>query len=142
MVVNLSIAVHELHLRMLTSLSVDEILLLRYMNWSTNFRGLILNVEMTPRNLFYLSSRRDYCLLMPATGFATELRLDHVYLREAFDRIKITLISVSSILFYQYILKLFCLSFVHLLVTLIYIPSPQPNEIYFTLSCDQLRYFL
>ena len=34
---------------MLTSLSVDEILLLRYMNWFTNFRGLPLKVEMAPR---------------------------------------------------------------------------------------------
>ena len=26
---------------------VDEILLLRYMKWSTNFRGLLFNVEVT-----------------------------------------------------------------------------------------------
>ena len=35
-----SIAIHALPMHMLTLLSVDEILLLKYMNWSTNFRGL------------------------------------------------------------------------------------------------------
>ena len=39
MIINLSIVVHAFPVRMLTSLSVDEILLLRYMNWSTNLRG-------------------------------------------------------------------------------------------------------
>ena len=34
--------------RMLTSLSVDVILLLRYVNRSSNFRGLSLKVEMVP----------------------------------------------------------------------------------------------
>ena len=33
---------------MLTSLSVDEILLPRYINWFTNFRGFLFNMEMTP----------------------------------------------------------------------------------------------
>ena len=41
MIDNLSIAV-----RMLTSLSIDEILLPRYVNWSTNFRVLPLRMEM------------------------------------------------------------------------------------------------
>ena len=33
-------------MHMSASLSVDEILLLKYMNWSTNFRGLQFNEEM------------------------------------------------------------------------------------------------
>ena len=40
MVDNLSIAVHALPISMLKSLSIDVILLPRYMNWSTNFKGL------------------------------------------------------------------------------------------------------
>ena len=48
MVVNLLMTVHALPMRVLTLISVDEILLLRYMNWSTNFRGLPFNGEMTP----------------------------------------------------------------------------------------------
>ena len=46
MAVNRSIAVHVLSMCMLTSLSVDEIFLPRYINRSTNFRGLPLKVEM------------------------------------------------------------------------------------------------
>ncbi len=47
MVVNLSIADHAFPMLLLTSLSVDEILLPRYMNFSTNFRGLSFNEKMT-----------------------------------------------------------------------------------------------
>ena len=39
-VINQSIAVHALLMQRLTSFSVDEILLPRYMNWSPNFRVL------------------------------------------------------------------------------------------------------
>ena len=39
MISNLSIAVHTFPMHMLASLSVDEILLPKYVNWSTNFRG-------------------------------------------------------------------------------------------------------
>ena len=46
MIDNLSIAVHDFAWRMLTSLSVNKILLPRYVNRSTNFRGLTLKVEM------------------------------------------------------------------------------------------------
>ena len=42
----LSIAFHAFPVCRSTSLSVDEILLPRYVNWSTNFRGLLLKVEM------------------------------------------------------------------------------------------------
>ena len=53
---NLSIVVNALARRMLTLLSVDEILLLRYVNWSTNFRGLPLRVEMVPSCLKHMNS--------------------------------------------------------------------------------------
>ena len=43
---SLSIAVNAFSRRMLTSLSVDEILLLRYVNLFTNFRGLLLKVAI------------------------------------------------------------------------------------------------
>ena len=44
MIDNLSITVHTF--ASLISLTVDEILLPRYVNWSTNFSGLPLEVEM------------------------------------------------------------------------------------------------
>ena len=51
MIDNMSLAFNAFTRSMLTSPSVDEILLLRYANWSTNFRGLPFRVEMAP---FYL----------------------------------------------------------------------------------------
>ena len=47
MVVNLSIEVRTLPMCMLTLVSVDEILLPRYMNWSINFRGWPLKMAPT-----------------------------------------------------------------------------------------------
>ena len=47
MIVNQSIAIHNLH--MLKLLLVDEILLPRYMNLSTNFRGLPFNEDVAER---------------------------------------------------------------------------------------------
>ena len=48
MIDNISIAVHAFSVQKLTLLLVYEILLLRYVNCSTNFRGLPLKVEMAP----------------------------------------------------------------------------------------------
>ena len=48
---NLSVAVHTLPMCILIRLSVDEILLPRYVNWSTNFRGLPFHEEMTSSRL-------------------------------------------------------------------------------------------
>ena len=45
---NLSITVHALPIRSFTSISIHEILPLRYMNWSTNFRDLSFNETMAP----------------------------------------------------------------------------------------------
>ena len=56
MIDNLSIAVHIFAKCVLISLSVDEMLLLRYLNLSTNFRGLPLRVEMAPFCLKYMYS--------------------------------------------------------------------------------------
>ena len=47
-------AVHTFTRHMLTSLSVDEILLLWYVNLSTNFRGLPLKMEMAPSLLKHM----------------------------------------------------------------------------------------
>ena len=50
---NLSRAVHALPMRILTS--VDEILQPRYLNWSSDFRGLLFN-EVTPSCLKHRNS--------------------------------------------------------------------------------------
>ena len=52
---NLSIAVHTFAKYIIASLWVDEILPLRYVNWSSNFRGLLLEVEMTPPCLKHMN---------------------------------------------------------------------------------------
>ena len=48
MINSLSMVAYAFTRHILTSLSVDEMLLPRYMNLSTNFRGLPFRVEMTP----------------------------------------------------------------------------------------------
>ena len=50
------IAFHTFAKCMLTSLSVDEMLLPRYVNWSTNFRGSSLKVEVVPYCLKHMYS--------------------------------------------------------------------------------------
>ena len=67
---------------MLTSLSVDEILLSMYVKWSTNFRDLSFN--MKHKLCFHLSLHRDQCLRMAVPGYAGDIRLGQVYLREMF----------------------------------------------------------
>ena len=46
MIYNLLIALHAFTRRMLLSFSVDEMFLPWYGNWSINFKGLSLKVEM------------------------------------------------------------------------------------------------
>ena len=53
---NLSIAVHAFTVHMLTSFTVDEILLPKQLNWSTNFRGLPLKLVMVPSCLNHMNS--------------------------------------------------------------------------------------
>ena len=55
MIYNLSIASHAFARRMLTSLSVDEILLLRHVNWSTNSKGA-LEVKIAPSGSKHMDS--------------------------------------------------------------------------------------
>ena len=56
MIDNLSIAFHIFDRFMLTSLSVDEMLLPRYVNLSTDFSGLPLRVEKAPFCLKHMCS--------------------------------------------------------------------------------------
>ena len=56
MINNLLNAVHAFANRILKSLSVDETLLPKYMNWSINFTGLPLKVEMAPSTLKHMNS--------------------------------------------------------------------------------------
>ena len=64
MVVNLSIAIYVLPMHVLTLLSVKKILLLRYMNCSTYFRGLLFNEEVAPSWLKQMNSVSvRYCVL-------------------------------------------------------------------------------
>ena len=56
MVDNLSIMVHILLKCVMTSHGVDAILLQRYMNWFTYFRGLPFNEVMEPYRLIYMNS--------------------------------------------------------------------------------------
>ena len=55
MIDNLSVAVLAFASHKLTSLSVDEILLLRYMNLPTNLRGLPFKVEMASFGLKHMN---------------------------------------------------------------------------------------
>ena len=56
MVDNLLIAVHVFPMHMLKSLSVDEILLPKYVNGSTDFKGLLFNEDMAPSFLKHMNS--------------------------------------------------------------------------------------
>ena len=56
MIESLSMAVHAFARRILTSLSVDETLLPRYVNLSSNFRGMAFRVEMGTPRLKYMYS--------------------------------------------------------------------------------------
>ena len=77
---------------MFMSLSVEELLLLRHVKWSTNFKGLWFNEEMVPFWLkhmtsFYLSSCRDQSILLHAPACAAEIWLEQVYLQEVLDHL-------------------------------------------------------
>ena len=56
MVNNLLITVHAFPMHMLKSLSVDELLVPRYLKWSNDFKSLLFNVEMTPFGLKCINS--------------------------------------------------------------------------------------
>ena len=71
MVDNYLIAVHAFLICMLISLSVDEILVLRYGKWSTNFQGRLFNMEMVTKSkkheicfiCVHVQANVNYCLL-------------------------------------------------------------------------------
>ena len=72
MINNLSIAVYTFIRHMLTSLSVDELLLLKYMNWSITFRGLPFRVEVAPslKHKVILCSHGGQFFLLLVPGYA------------------------------------------------------------------------
>ena len=57
MVVQVLIVVHVLPTQMVMSLSLDEIFLPRYINWSINFRDLQINDQMVPSWLKHMNSQ-------------------------------------------------------------------------------------
>ena len=87
---NLSIVVHAVAIRKLTLLSVDEIWLLRYVRWFTNFRGLSLKVEMAPSCFkkvnFYFRLYRTFafCCLFKAI----QIRLGQGYFIKALNYLR------------------------------------------------------
>ena len=69
-------------LHMLTLFSVDEILLPRYLNWSTNCSVFPFNMEIVPsylkhRTLFYLCSHWGQYPLLPAPSYRAEIQKEN-----------------------------------------------------------------
>ena len=89
---NVSVAVHVFPIRVLISLSVDEIVPPGYGNCSSNFRGWPFNVDIAPSTctLFYLRSSRSQCFLLLAPGYAAGIWLGQVYLQEAQDHLRLS----------------------------------------------------
>ena len=84
MINNLSRAYYTFTRCILTSFSVDEILLPRYVYSSTNFRGLPLRMEMAPSCLRHINC--FICIPVACSrGYAEEILLGQVYLREVLD---------------------------------------------------------
>ena len=86
---NLFITSHAFVRRgMLTSFSKDAIFLPRYVNWSTSFRDLSLQLENGPsRTMFYLCSSKDRCFRLSASGYTVGIWLRQMYLWEPLDRL-------------------------------------------------------
>ena len=64
MIDDLFVADHAFPIHVLTSLSVDEILLPRYVNCSTGFRGLPLSMEMSPFFLKHMTRENVWMCLI------------------------------------------------------------------------------
>ena len=83
---SLSIAVHTFARRIMTSLSVDDTLLAKYVKLSTYFGWLPFRGGdgslIKTHTLFCLRSCRDQCLLLPIPGYATGIWLGLVCLQE------------------------------------------------------------
>ena len=71
MIDNLSIVVCAFPMHILTSLSVDEILVSKYVNQCTNFRGLPLKVEMAPSyfKFIHVKANAFCCFLQDMSYF-------------------------------------------------------------------------
>ena len=77
---SLSITIHACSGRILMSLAVDETLLPKYLNLSTNFGKPLFRVKMSPWcTSFCLHSRGDQWILLVAPDYAAEIRLRLVY---------------------------------------------------------------
>ena len=63
---------------MLISLSVDNILLPRYVNWSTNFRG-------QNRNGSFLFKTHEFCFICIVVGYEVRIQIAQMYLGEALN---------------------------------------------------------
>ena len=73
-------------MRMLTSHSIEEILLQWYMNWSNNFRCLLLKMEKVPSclnpsdlTLFNLLSFSGHCFLLLSLPYAVGIQCEQMY---------------------------------------------------------------
>ena len=75
MVDNLLITFLAFPERMLTSVTVNKILLLMYGKWSTKNTSV----------LFYLSSRRGKCFLLPIPGYAADIPIVEEYCQKMLD---------------------------------------------------------
>ena len=102
MIDNLSIAVLTFPMLMFSSLSVDEILQPRYMNWSTSFRRLPFSCG---NGSFLFKTHELYLFvfmwrpmhLAATLGYTAEIRLEQVYLWEVLDHLH----SLCLLLFLQ-----------------------------------------
>ena len=92
MVINQSKAVHAFPMHTLP----------RYMNRSINFRNLLFNRDVTilikTWILFYMSSCRDQCLLLPAPSNTAKIWLEQVYLQEALEKYAKNILYINNTL--------------------------------------------
>ena len=105
---NLWIAFHAFARCMLTSFSVDEMLLPRYVNWSTNFRGLLHRVEMASSCLKHMNSVLFTFMLhlMPLTAFSRLCSGDSVWVGVFARSARSSVLSTSVIVSLGYHLLL------------------------------------
>ena len=104
MINNLLIAVLAFARKILTSLSVDEMMLLIYKNCSTGFKGQPLKVKMVfliqaTWAQFYLPLSGDQCLLLLAQVYVIWIRIRLVYLQYRLLRYSFFKISSASYFF-------------------------------------------
>ena len=106
---NLFIAVHFFPMHMLTSLFVDEILLLRYMNWSTNSRGLPFNVLSV-----HVEANASCCLLL---AMLQRFCLGRCTCLPKNWQCETYIVSFYPVLLFYFILEIYCYSSVFMLNT-------------------------